>query len=169
MGVLAGEEDRRRAFEVLVAPEVARLYRIAVAILDDPHEAEDAVQDTLLLAWRAWASLRRREDLSAWLTRICVHRCLRQRHVLRRWITSGGQGPPAPVPGVEPAELGERLVSVQHAMHALSPPQRAMIVLHLCDGYTVTECAAVLRCRPGTARSHLGRAMSKLRKELADV
>jgi DNA-directed RNA polymerase specialized sigma24 family protein len=49
----------------------------------------------------------------------------------------------------------------------LSPSQRAMVTLHLRDGLTVNECAAILGCRPGTARSHLGRAMNKLRAEVS--
>jgi len=45
----------------------------------------------------------------------------------------------------------------------------AVLVLHHLDGLTVQECATALGCRPGTARSHLGRAMAKLRRELQDA
>ena len=59
-------------------------------------------------------------------------------------------------------------MDVHRAYQHLSPRQRAMVTLHHHDGYTVEQCAAFLGCSPGTARSHLGRAMTKLRKELAD-
>jgi RNA polymerase sigma factor (sigma-70 family) len=58
---------------------------------------------------------------------------------------------------------------VEAAFRKLSAPQRAMVALHLVDGLTVKECAAVLGCRSGTARSHLGRAVAKLRKELTNA
>jgi DNA-directed RNA polymerase specialized sigma24 family protein len=55
------------------------------------------------------------------------------------------------------------------AFRRLSPPQRAAFLLHFHYGYTLDECAGLLGCRPGTARSHLGRAVAKLRKEFADA
>ncbi|MDQ6846828.1 MAG: hypothetical protein M3019_04495 [Candidatus Dormibacteraeota bacterium] len=54
------------------------------------------------------------------------------------------------------------------AFRRLSTPQRAVFALHVQYGYTLDECARVMGCRPGTARSHLGRAVAKLRKEFAD-
>ncbi|MGA2282860.1 MAG: sigma-70 family RNA polymerase sigma factor [Candidatus Dormibacteria bacterium] len=163
------DEDRQAAFErSVVIPETRRLYGLALVIVVDRHEAADAVQETLLSAWRHWGSLRDPGAQSAWLTRICVRRCLRHRQLLsRRVLWSSAQWEAAPAP---PAiELDGRLLDVYGALSALSPPQRAMVALHIHRGLTVDECAAILGCRPGTARSHLGRAVAKLRKELTDA
>ena len=48
----------------------------------------------------------------------------------------------------------------------LSRQQRAVVTLHYQYGYTIDECATLIGCQPGTARSHLARALASLRKEL---
>jgi len=169
MTLPSGREERRLAFEQSVAPETGRLYGLALAILDDRSEAEDAVQETMLSAWRAWPSLRKPIAQPAWLTRICIHQCLRQRRRLRRWPPPFGEEGSVAFVAVEREGLRDSLLSMGRALRTLSPPQRAMVVLHLSDGFTIVECARLMGCRPGTARSHLGRAVSKLRKERADV
>lgn len=81
------DEDRQAAFErSVVIPETRRLYGLALVIVVDRHEAADAVQETLLSAWRHWGSLRDPGAQSAWLTRICVRRCLRHRQLLSRRV-----------------------------------------------------------------------------------
>jgi RNA polymerase sigma factor (sigma-70 family) len=162
----AAEESRRQAaFQEAVGPEAGRLFRLAVAIVDDRGEAEDAVQETFLIAWRRWSALEGYENQPAWLTRVCVRECVRRRRFLTRRSVpkSGGVAVEA---SSQPSYLDGRLADFHRAYNSLSPPQRAMVTLHLHDGYTVVECAAMLGCRPGTARSHLGRAVAKLRKEV---
>jgi RNA polymerase sigma factor (sigma-70 family) len=61
------------------------------------------------------------------------------------------------------------MLDIHRAFRKLSPSQRAVITLHLYHGLTVDQCAEVVGCRPGTARSHLARAVAKLRKELGDA
>lgn len=162
------DDDREAAFErSVVIPETRRLYGLALAIVVDRHEAADAVQETLLSAWRHWSSLRDPATQSVWLTRICVRRCIRHRHLLSGrvlWATAQWDQTPGPTP----IEFDGRLLDVYRAISTLSPRQRAMVALHFQRGLAVDECAAILGCRPGTARSHLGRAVAKLRKELTD-
>lgn len=153
------------AFEQCVAAEMARLYGVALSITGDSVEAEDALQETLLSAWRAWASLRDPAKSAVWLTRICVNHsihCRRQR--LRRllWVVER----PSSDEHLGTLELKSDLLDIHRAFQKLSPRQRAIVVLHLHHGYTLNECAELLDCRPGTARSHFGRAMAKLRTEL---
>jgi predicted RNA polymerase sigma factor len=56
-----------RLFESVVGSDTRRLYLLALSILDDAGEAEDAVQETLLKAWRSWDSLSHMDRPSAWL------------------------------------------------------------------------------------------------------
>ncbi len=160
------EYQRQARFQEAIAPEVNRLFRLALAIVDDSGEAEEAVQETLLIAWRRWSSLLTYENQPAWLTRVCVRECVRRRRLLTRRALHSSRGTEI---SVQPSYLDARLMDLHRAYNTLSPPQRAMVALHLHDGYTVVECAAILGCRPGTARSHLGRAVAKLRKELPDA
>jgi RNA polymerase sigma-70 factor (ECF subfamily) len=146
-------------------PEADRLYRLALAIVDDAGEAEDAVQETMLIAWRRRESITAFEHPSSWLTRVCINLCVRRRRLLRRWLlVSDDQWR---MVAAAPVDFEGRLLDLHRGYQRLSPSQRAMVTLHVRDGLTVNECAEILGCRPGTARSHLGRAMDKLRKEVS--
>jgi RNA polymerase sigma-70 factor, ECF subfamily len=159
---------RQTRFERMVVGQAERLYRLALAIGDDPGEAEEAVQETMLIAWRRWSSVEGFANPSAWLTRVCVNYAIRRRRRLaRRVLWPGERWAAAAQP--ELPELYGRLLDLQRAYRTLSPRQRAMVALHVADGYTVEECARILGCRMGTAQSHLGRARAKLRKELTDA
>jgi RNA polymerase sigma factor (sigma-70 family) len=147
------------AFEQAVRANSRPLYNLAVSILSDEHEAEDAVQDTMVIAWGRWRSVRDEDSRTAWLKRICLRRCLRMKRGLF---------------GIDrlserQADLRPSVVSdldLDRVFRRLSPNQRAVVRLHYQDGYTLDECADLMACRPGTARSHLARALATLRQEL---
>ena len=153
------------AFADVAPRETPRLLQIAYSILEDAQRAEDAVQDTLLMAWRSWPQLRDAERRQAWLTRICVRRCLRLRYSLAQLrrvemtaaSLSAGTG--------QPDDSG---VDWDTAMRSLSPAQRAVVTLHYHHDLTLDDCAGAMGCRPGTARRHLARALEKLRREVRD-
>src|SRR5215831_20419073 len=75
----------RAAFTSLMRAHNRRLYRLARASLGDPTEAEDAVQDAYLNAYRSIGAFRGESALSTWLSRLVLNECLaRQRRRLRR-------------------------------------------------------------------------------------
>lgn len=158
------EDVRRPVFEEIVRTEARRLFVVANGVLRDPDEAEDAVQETLLRAWRSWHQLRDEERRRAWLTRICINHCLRRREgLLRRWLPLPGD-----VERLEARPLDAADPDLDRACRRLSARQRAVITLHYRFGYSLDECAEMLGSRPGTVRSHLNRALTALRRELGD-
>jgi RNA polymerase sigma factor (sigma-70 family) len=163
----SGDDAADRAFEAVVTADVRRLYSLALSILDDAGEAEDAVQETLLKAWRAWDSLSHMDRPAAWLTRVCVNHCISRRRMLR----SRGWPLPALIDRAGPTSAGghdaER-IDMDRAYRRLSTKQRAAITLNYKHGYSVDECAVFMGCRPGTVRTHLERGLATLRKELKD-
>ena len=144
-------------WETLVTQQENRLYRAALAILGDPHEAEDAVQDAFLrFLERAPGDL---ENPGAWLTRVLVNGC--KSRLRLAWRRVGPLPEALPAPGPEEREELEELFS-------LPPEDRAVIHLHYYEGYSTDEIARMLGQRPGTVRSRLSRARGKLRKLLSE-
>ncbi len=142
-------------WETLVTENENRLYRTALAILGDPQEAEDAVQDAFLrLLERAPEDL---ESPAAWLTRVLVNGC--KSRLRLAWRRVGPLPDTLPAPGPEEREELEELFS-------LPPADRAVIHLHYYEGWSTDEIARLLGRRPGTVRSRLSRAREKLRKLL---
>jgi RNA polymerase sigma factor (sigma-70 family) len=161
--IMALEEPVRDvpAFEAAVHAESGRLFAVAYSILRDPQEAQDAVQETMELAWQSWTTLRDPSKRSAWLRQICVRRAIRTRKRLlpRLWLADTVQ-----VHGQTPEEPD---LDLDRCYRRLSRQQRAVVALHYEYGYSLDECAALIGCQPGTARSHLARALASLRKELS--
>ena len=141
----------------LVTENENRLYRAALAILGDPQEAEDAVQDAFVkYLEKAPADLR---SPSAWLMRVLVNGCKSRLRLAWRQVTQLPDTLPAPSPE-EKEELEE--------LWSLPPEERAAIHLFYYEGYSTQEIAQMTDVAPGTVRSRLSRAREKLRRLLSD-
>lgn len=159
--------QEKEAFSRAVTSETRRLYGLALSILRDEGEAEDAVQETLVKAWRSWGELSTHEQVAPWLIRVCVNHCISRRRYLisRKWPHLGLRGD---VPSRRESRSSGELVDLDRAYRELSVRQRAAITLTYRHGYSIDECARLMGCRPGTVRSHIARALTTLRKELDD-
>ena len=152
---MSQKSNRPVDWEELVTHNETRLYRAALAILGDPHEAEDAVQDAFVrYLEKAPADL---ENSSAWLMRVLVNGC--KSRLRLAWRRVGPLPEMLPTPGPEERQELEELF-------ALPPEDRVAIHLHYYEGYSTDEIAQILGCRPGTVRSRLSRARDRLRKLL---
>jgi RNA polymerase sigma factor (sigma-70 family) len=162
----AAGADREKVFEATVRAESSRLFGLAFTILRDRFEAEDAVQDTMAVAWRSWDQLIDPTRRGPWLTRICVRKAAAQRRgmVRRRFLTWES----LPAAALTDAAAVSN-PDLDRAYRRLSGHQRSLLALHYHYGYTLDQCADLMGCRPGTARSHLGRALDKLRRDMSDA
>ncbi len=152
---MSQESNRPVDWEALVTQNGNRLYRAALAILGDPQEAQDAVQDAFVrFLERAPEHL---EDQAAWLMRVLVNGCKSRLRLAWRRVVPLPETLAAPGPE-EREELEE--------LWALPPEDRAVIHLHYYEGWSTGEIAQMLGKRPGTVRSQLSRAREKLRKLL---
>jgi RNA polymerase sigma-70 factor (ECF subfamily) len=160
------------AFERLVRPAGERLLGIARKILRDPDAAEDAVQQAVIQAWRELPRLREPERFDAWLTKLIVRACYQEARRSRRHAARVSRVAAATVgPGTDPATendadaLADREL-IEQAFLTLTPPHRAVVVLHLYADLPLAEVAAVIGVPPGTARSRLHYALRALRAAL---
>jgi RNA polymerase sigma-70 factor (ECF subfamily) len=155
----------RDAFGALAAASVDRLHAIAVRIVHDRGRAEDAVQSTLLKAWRDLPKLRDATRFDAWLYRLLLRACYDEARRQRAFVAN------ISVVSVEPdeADSSGRLADrdqLDRAFRRLPIEQRAVIVLHHYEGLPLTEVADALRIPVGTARSRLHYALRTLRTAL---
>ena len=156
----------------LAAPYEQRIYGTCFSILHSREDAEDALQETMLKAFRSWGSYRGEAQIQTWLTRIAVNVCIdlirkRKDSVSLDGMETAGFDPPDPKEGpYEKLEQSERLRLLKEAIGALDPDARAMITLRDVKGCSYEEISEILEQPLGTVKSRLNRAREKLRDRL---
>jgi RNA polymerase sigma factor (sigma-70 family) len=168
------------AFERLMRRYNSRLFRIARAILKDDAEAEDAVQDAYLEAFRHIGEFRGQSQVATWLTRIAINQALMRlrRHKRERVVVpfpgdTGGTAPQTEVidqkaesPAAATLRAEIRNV-VETRIDELPPAFRAVFIMRDVEEMTVQETAECLGIPPATVRTRLFRARALLRDALA--
>lgn len=152
-----------RDFDALVGPWIEPGYRMAVAMLGDPDEAHDAVQEAAVKAWRAIDRLRDTTQSRSWFLSIVANQC---RSTMRRrwWRVLRLDGRPQLQSG--PEDLSVRSMDIRRAMSRLSPDDRAILHLHYFLDLPLEDVARVLGISPGAAKSRVHRAAHRIRPEL---
>jgi RNA polymerase sigma factor, sigma-70 family len=142
-------------------------YRTAAYVLGDRTEAEDAVQEALVLAWRAWPRLRDVTRFEAWFDRILVNVCYER---LRGRKRAPSEALPPDVAVTERDSFASAIArdAVARALHILTPEQRIVVVLRYWRDLSIEEIAERVRIPSGTVRSRLHYALRTLRSELDD-
>lgn len=159
-----GDHD---AFADLVTPASTRLDAAARLILRDRELARDAVQNTLVRAWRDLPGLRDPDRFDAWLHRLLVNSSLDEaRRRRRRPLEIEIQPGDAPFGADAGHDLADRDL-VERALARLDPPHRALVVLHYYLGYPLPEAASSLGISLPAAKSRLQRALHGLRRSMA--
>jgi RNA polymerase sigma-70 factor (ECF subfamily) len=170
------------AFEEIVRIHRQRLFGIALRRTGDAEVAEDAVQMTLIQAWKHLPRMDGEIDLTAWLTTVVSNAALDQvrrgkRHVRlaqRAWDASpdrserrGTERPSVPATAaIEGDELGKVLLE---GIRSLPEPYRVALDLFHVQGRTVEEIGSTLRLNENTVKSHLARGRGLLRKRLGSA
>ena len=151
------------AFAILVRTRGDTLFGVARRILRDVGLAEDAVQQTLVIAWRELPRLRDPDRFDAWLQRILVRACYAESSRRRAWMSNIQvlpiEGPAGPDALTSLADRDE----VERGFRRLPPEQRAILVLHHYLGLDSSEIGEVLDIPAGTARSRLHYAHRAMR------
>jgi RNA polymerase sigma-70 factor, ECF subfamily len=157
--------ERERAFHRLVEQHLDRSYRLAAVVLSDGTEAQDAVHDAFVTAWRRYESLRDPGRLEAWFDRIVVNACRdRLRRAGRRQFRDIATGPDIAA-GDPTAAVPDELV-IRRALAQLKPDDRLVLALRFYRDMKVDDIAAAMDIQPRAATSRLHRALERLRRVL---
>jgi RNA polymerase sigma-70 factor, ECF subfamily len=166
--VLAAQRGEREAFSELVRRHQRRAYAVARSIVINHEDAEDAVQEAFLHAFKAIDRFLPDQAFGAWLHRIVANAALDATR--RRKVRDADELPETVAsPFRDPAVGDELRRRLKEALEALPERQRAVIVLHDVEGYKHAEIGRMLDIPEGTARSDLHYARSHLRQLLGAV
>lgn len=190
-----GDDD---AFRGLVEPHREELHAHCYRMLGSVHDAEDALQDALLRAWRGLARFERRGSVRSWLYTIATNTCLDVLARRRRRMLPTDYGPaadphdhsapplvesawvePYPDQGLDveegfagPEARYERREAVElsfiAALQHLPPRQRAVLILRDVLGYSAREVAESLETTLGSVNGALHRARKAVEGRLPD-
>jgi RNA polymerase sigma-70 factor (ECF subfamily) len=159
-------DDARARFLRFARTDLDRAYRLAGLILQDAHDAEDAVQDALLSAWRSASGLRDVAGFQAWFDRILVNGC-RDRLRRRKTIRFIPLAPTIdPVGDTDPFRAIAERDALLAGLRALGPDERVVVVLHYWADLSLDQIAARIGAPTGTVKSRLHRAREILRRQL---
>lgn len=168
----AGSPD---AFEELYLTYSRRLYKTILSITRNPHDAEEALQDTFLRAYLAIKTFEGKSKIYSWLTRIAINSALmtlrRQRsrpEVLfdpqpddRSAVIAFEVVDPAPNPE-DLCVVNQRRYRTLRAIHRLNPQLRAPIRMQLMRGWSVREISRALNISESAVKSRLSRARQQI-------
>jgi RNA polymerase sigma factor (sigma-70 family) len=172
--IVAGD---RHAFELLMRQSNRRLYRLARAVLRDAAEAEDALQDAYLAAFRSIGRFRGESSLATWLARLVLHECLgrarrdRRRHNVIPLVSADAEIETVPAGDADlPDRVAQRAqmrALLEEKLDELPEDFRVVFVLRSVEEMSVEDTAQCLGIPEATVRSRHFRAKSLLRESLA--
>ena len=186
--VLRAQDGDTAAFEQLITRYQGRLFRTAYMVLGNRHDSEDAVQETLILAWRRLHLLREPEAFPGWLLRICTNEATSAVRRRSRRSTSthdsqslealeaggedtpGASSPAGASPGaatgsartdpVRASEVNEQIQVLAQVLSTINPELRIVWVLREVDAMSYEQIARTLNLTVSTVRGRLARARS---------
>ena len=174
--VMNTQESQRsldEAFSTIIEDYSGRAYYVALGILRKPEDAEDAVQEAFLSAYRAFGAFKGQSKVSTWLHRIVVNACLmklrkEQRH--SEYLTETGYDDVAVRDWTSDPEAvtlnGDLRGIIDEGLGLLAPDVRSAVVLRDMQELSNEEAAEVLNLSVSAFKSRLHRGRVLLRKYL---
>ncbi len=159
--------DKAAAFRRLAEEHLDASYGLASAVLGDATEAQDAVHDAFVTAWRKWDTLRDQNSFEPWFRAILVNTCRNRLRKTRRHPQVALPDEPA-IPIGDATGIVHDHAVLDRAFGQLSADDKVVIILRYFLDLAADDIAELLDVRPGTVGSRLNRAQARLREALAE-
>lgn len=153
------------AFGLLYEELSPDLYRFALWYLKSPEDAEDAVQEACVSAFRSLGNLKKQESFRAWFMKIILNRCKDIVRRRQRLVTV-----PEDDPAIQDLPYYENFPEgdMGGLLMKLGDTDREIVLLSVLGGYKSGEIGALLGMKNATVRSRLSRTLHFLRQELEE-
>jgi RNA polymerase sigma-70 factor (ECF subfamily) len=155
----------RAAFEQIMSQCERRVLRVALRLLNNPQDAQDAVQEVFLRLYKHLGDLDETRGYEPWLYRVTVNVCHDMARGRRRSVgLAEVPDPVAPHPDAyHDAERAQQREIVRRGLSCLGEKERAALVLRDVEGLSTREVAGILGSSENTVRSQICSARLKLR------
>lgn len=163
--VISAKNGDREAFAVLYGRYKDRLYRYAYYKLGNKEDAQDAVSECILSAYRQISKVKRAESFTAWIFRILYCCC---NEMIKQQINSRQADRFDDVENMLTTNMENTIekTEVQQALAILSNDEREIVLLSVVAGFTSKEIAETCDLTAGSVRSKLSRSLKKMREFL---
>ena len=164
--ILKAKNGDAHSFGELYSLYARDLYRFALYTLKNSDDAEDAVQNACIQAFRKIKGLRNDDSFRTWFFKILYNEC-------RKIVSYKARVKEISYEDVSVCDIDTPDVSsgvdIMSLLEGLSEKEKAIIILSVFEGYNSKEIAEILGMKPGTVRSSLSRLLTSLRKKTEGV
>lgn len=157
---------KKKPFEELIAPHMNGLFKVAFQYTGNQYDAEDLLQDLLVYLFSKQDDINAIEKLKPWLMRCLYHRFVdmhrrKQRQPILEDIHDEKVQPL--FKHFDNHQQAEQQNEIYSALNTLSTDQKAVVILHDINGYTLPELSEIMSVPLGTLKSNLHRARAALK------
>lgn len=151
------------SWDTFIDDHYSGIYRYCCQFTGNPTEAEDLTQEIFLKAHKSFQTLREQKASKAWIFTIARNTCIDRARWWKRFFRTLNEVEPQQ--STEPQE-NELTITLRKLISELPEKQREVFILRHFHGFSTEETATLLKISDGTVKSHLKRAIDKLRTAL---
>jgi len=149
------------AFDLLMRPQLQRMYRIAISMLENEEDAADAIQETVLKCWQKVGQLKNEEYFQTWLTRILINQCKDILKARKKYVLV------EEMPEIEYEDQYET-DDWKAILNNLEEKYRVVMELYYVEGFSTKEIAKLLHIKEVNVRSRMSRGRKQLEQYLRE-
>ena len=149
------------AFDLLMRPQLQRMYRIAISMVENEEDAADAIQETVLKCWQKVGQLKNEEYFQTWLTRILINQCKDILKARKKYVLV------EEMPEIEYEDQYET-DDWKAILNNLEEKYRVVMELYYVEGFSTKEIAKLLHIKEVNVRSRMSRGRKQLEQYLRE-
>ncbi|MEW9094642.1 MAG: RNA polymerase sigma factor [Clostridiaceae bacterium] len=159
------QKGDKEAFIQAIDEYMTQMYKVAKSRLDSDDDIGDAMQDTILSAYRSLKTLRKPRYFKTWIIKILINKCnnimSKSKHII--YVDDYSKVSRDTDMGVYDSDVEEEL-DFTETLKILNEDYRTVIVLYYVNGFTSKEISEILDEKEGTIKSRLSRARQQLKE-----